>query len=138
VAIKLNGKQEANLLNQKQAIVVDPDAAKNMYLETDGFYSQSGFSVYGLPDGFNLNSLPNFSGIEFHPRFYINGYDAFFAFVKNASSYVGPAVKTRLEPNGKMFFSDFLLQTNDGASIPVEAVVPLTNTLNQLGNEAGF
>lgn len=138
ISIKPDGKQSVKMLNQKQFLVTDPNAANNMYLETDGFYAPTGFTVNGKSDGFNLNVLPDFRGVAFYPRFYINDYDAFFAFFKNGNSYVGPALKTRIDTDGKLFFSDFLLQSNDAAGVPSEAIIPLTNTLSQLGSELGF
>ncbi len=138
ISVKVDGEKAATILNQKQFLVADPDAANNMYLETDGFQAPTGFTVNGKPDGFNLNALPNFRGVEFYPRFYLNDYDAFFAFFKNGNSYVGPALKTRIDTEGKLFFSDFLLQSNDAAGVPADAIVPLTNTLAQLGSESGF
>ena len=136
--VLLDGTQSARLVNRATPLVTDPDAANRMYLETTPRNADDAFIVNGQKDGLGLSALPGFRGVQLYPRFYTNGYDAFFAYYNDANTYVGPALKTQVDDAGKIHFTDFVLQASDPASVPEAAIPVLAQVMAQLAREEGF
>ncbi|SEL99900.1 protein of unknown function [bacterium A37T11] len=116
------GGQTASISNQATPLVTDPDAATRMYVAPYQYTSDNGFTVNGVKDGYNISIIPGFSGCNFVPRQYADGYDAFPVFFNWGETFITPVFKTRIV-NGKIYFDDIAGYSSNGDQAYVNIIM---------------
>lgn len=129
------GGIEATITNESDPIVIDPSSARRMYIASYSYTSGLGFTVGGHADADRLSEIPGYLGMQYIPRRYVDGYDAFMFYFNHGAGAYTAALNTHIETDGRFTFSYVGWA---GMWPGGEYDVAIQNTLDQLFDPQGY
>ncbi|SEN70989.1 protein of unknown function [bacterium A37T11] len=116
-------------------LIVDAGAPRRMYTEPYEYSTLKGFAIYGTQDALGLQSIPNYTGMKYIARYYLDA-DVTFMYFSNSAPF-GPAHLTQIDDtNGIMRFTP--MYSNQGSSPSQNVSIKISQFRSLWGDANGY